>query len=267
MRSTIVGLMRLSIAVFTFAAGTSYAHETWLLPGRARIEAPGPIILSVSSGMDFPKPDTALRLDRVTRAWARQGETQAQLEALNVIGGTTVLRSMLKRPGLAKIWLDLPAIPLELPSNLVDVYFDEIQAEPALREAWAKDQPRPWLESYAKFATTFVRVGPPDPSDRSWAEPIGGSLEIVPESDPTALGADPKLSVRVLKFGAPLAGLMLAAQAGGERDWRRTDENGRVSFQLKGSGPWLIHGTQLTRVKRADLEWESWFATLTIPRQ
>jgi Domain of unknown function (DUF4198) len=257
----------MSMALALIATGSAYGHETWLLPGRARIDAPGPVILSVSSGMDFPKPDTALRPDRAKLSWVRQGGADEPLEVLNAIGGSTVLRATLKRPGLARIWMDLSAIPLELSADLVDVYFDEIQADAALREGWAKVQPRPWRESYAKFATTFVRVGAPDPNDRSWAEPIGGSLEIVPEADPTALGTDPVLRVRVLKFGIPLPGLMIAAQAGGMRDWKRTDENGRAGFQLKGNGPWLIHGTQLTRVDRPDLDWESWFTTLTIPRQ
>ncbi len=233
---------------------------------RARLERPGAVILATSSGMEFPKPDTAISLGGARRAFVREGDRTAPLEPLNAIGGQTILRATLSRVGLATFALELPAQPVELTPEMVQEYFDEIQVDETLREAYRLD-PKPWREYYAKFATSFVRVGPADPADRSWAAPVGGPIEIVPEADPTALGTDPRLSVRVLKRGAPLAGLPLAAQANGVRDWTRTDAAGRATFQLRGSGPWMIHGTKLRRVARPDADWESWFATLTIPRQ
>ena len=48
--------------------------------------------------------------------------------------------------------------------------------------------------------------------------PIGGALEIVPESDPTTMTPGAAFTVRALKSGCPLAGLMLAAQEKGKRD-------------------------------------------------
>ena len=43
---------------------------------------------------------------------------------------------------------------------------------------------------------TFVRVGESG-ADRSWEQPVGIALEIVPAKDPTALRAGDELTVRL----------------------------------------------------------------------
>lgn len=253
--------------VALLGAAHAMSHETWLLPTGARFEAPGRVTLALTSGMVFPKPDTALPAERLAQSGVRlRGET-VSLEPIQAVGGALLLRADLKRTGVATAWLEIPPLPVELTPKLVEEYFEEIQADPEVRRAWATQEPKLWRERYAKFAKTIMRVGKDDGSDRSWAEPIGGSLEVIPETDPTLLGPDARLTVRVLKFGKPLAALMLAAQYGGEHDWQRTDSAGRASFVLRGNGPWLIHGTELRRAQASDYEWESWFTTLTIGRQ
>lgn len=52
-----------------------------------------------------------------------------------------------------------------------------------------------------------------------------------------------------------------AAQHG--RAFATTDAEGRIAVRLEHPGPWLLAATVLRRVDRADLEWQSDFATLT----
>lgn len=89
----------------------------------------------------------------------------------------------------------------------------------------------------ATFWVTFVRVGDPK-ADRSWAEPVGMGLEIVPETDPTTLHEGDELPVRVLKNGAPYPEFSLNAVAAGEAkgETRKTDSTGRVVFRLNKPG-------------------------------
>lgn len=256
------------VAAATACALPAWAHETWILPAFARVESPRIIALAITSGMVFPHSVTAIPAERLNQSGIRIGKQNAgQLQPRGEMGSNLLASADLNRPGIACVWLALPELPVDLTPELVQVYFDEIQADPEVRRAWAARKSDLWQERYEKFAKAIVRVGEVDPSDRSWAAPIGGALEIVPESDPTTMTPGAAFTVRVLKSGRPLAGLMLAAQEKGKRDWQRTDLRGRATFQLTGNGPWLIHGTQLRPADSSGTQWRSWFTTLTIARQ
>lgn len=263
MNSRLAGL----VAALLLSAPLALAHETWMLAGSSRLAAPGTLTLGVSSGMAFPKPDTALSPDRLSLSGVRIGTTRVPLESVGALGGAAFLRATLRQTGYATAWLELSPIPIELSDPLVAVYLDEIDAAAPLREfrlrQEAANPPLVWRERYAKFAKTIIRVGAPA-EDRSWAEPIGGPIEIVPEIDPTGLVRGAAFSVRVLKHGRPLVDLPLALMEGGQRAWQRTDADGRARFTLATAGRWLVHGTELLPPATLDGEWESWFATLTI---
>ena len=113
--------------------------------------------------------------------------------------------------GVAAFWVKLPPRSIELTPEQVKEYLDEVDAPEALRQEWAEMKEPRWRESYTKHPKTFARVGQPQ-SDRSWAEPVGMFLEIVPEKDPTALKAGDDFPVRVLKDGKPFAGFSLNAR-------------------------------------------------------
>lgn len=163
--------------------------------------------------------------------------------------------------------MELKPRDLELKPELIEVYLEEIHADPALREEWARvTAPRRWRERYTKSATTFVRIGQPDADDRTWAKPAGLSLEIIPQRDPTTLRVGDVLKVQVLKHGQPHAGLPLGFVADGETHHHvvSTDSEGFAAAPLSRSGRWLVHGTDLVRTTQPDLEWESLFATLVV---
>lgn len=269
MRRTLTnGLFLTFAATIAMVAAPTFAHETWILPASGSISATGWIPVSISSGMDFPKPDTALPHERLERSGVRLAGSTRRLEALGSVGGALLARANLPVPGVATIWMEIAPLEVALTPAQVIEYFDEIQADPELRKAWDPAAGRPWRERYAKFAKVFVGVGGFE-RDRSWAEPIGGALEIVPETNPSGVAGEPvtnTLTVRVLKDGNPLPNLPLAVQADGARRWQRTDGDGRARLQLIGSGPWLIHGTQLIAPVSPDEPWLSWFTTLTILR-
>ena len=94
----------------------------------------------------------------------------------------------------------------------------------------------------ATYAKAVVRVG--DADDRSWSEPVGLGLEIVPLGDPTRLRAGDTLAVRVLAHGRPLAALPLrAVTRGAAPSSVTTDAHGEATVALAVGGPWLIAGS------------------------
>ncbi len=169
--------------------------------------------------------------------------------------------------GIATIWVDLPPKSIELKPEQVEEYFEEIDPPADVRKRWQESLgPKRWREFYTKNPKTFVRVGGPPESDQAWREPVDQGLEIVPEKDPTALHVGDDFPVRVLRHSQPLAGFSLNAVAAGETkgETRKTDAEGRVVFRLTKPGSWLLRGTDLRPATRADADWESDFATVTV---
>ena len=176
------------------------------------------------------------------------------------------LRAPLADAGVAALWVSLSPQPIELRSQQVKHYLDEIDAPAAIRQSWQDTKAKPWREVYTKHAKTFVRVGRPGRQqvDRSWSEPVGLALEIVPDKDPTQLSAGDEFQVRVLKNGAPLADFSLGIVREGStnREFRKTDVAGRATFRVARAGKWLLRGTELRASTRPGTDYESDFTTL-----
>jgi hypothetical protein len=215
--------------------------------------------------MAFPKLETGPKRERVQTAPCRLAGRTFEVSDISAGPNSLRLKAELAEAGVATFWVKLPPRSIELKPAEVQEYLDEIAAPASLREQWEEMEPKRWREVYTKHPKTFVRVGDPK-ADRSWAEPVGMALEIVPEKDPTTLHEGDEIVVRVLKNGAPYPDFSLNAVAAGETkgETRRTDSAGRVTFLLNKQGLWLLRGTDVRRTTKNDADWESDFTTLTL---
>ncbi|HEV7386992.1 MAG TPA: DUF4198 domain-containing protein [Gemmatimonadaceae bacterium] len=251
-----------------FAAGLAAAHETWILPASMHLAVNKTVALDLTSGMAFPADDFAIDRKRVARASARIGGTIEKLTRR--IARPKSLRFLWtpRSEGVGTIGIELAPRTLLLDPKLIDEYYQEIHASPAIRAQWDSiPSPKRWRESYVKHATTFVRVGTPV-TDTSWSIPLGLGLEIVPRRNPTDVRAGETLPVLVLRQGVPLAGLQLGARREGAAEssnvFVTTDASGHAAIALPRDGRWLIFGTDLRRAHETGLEWRSDFVTMTI---
>lgn len=241
------------------------AHDTWLLPNEFSAAPKSTVTFDMTSGMEFPKLDAALKPERVAIAKCRLGARTSDIAEKAAAPQSLQFKAELPEQGVATIWVSLAPRSLELKPDEVKHYLEEVDAPEALRKQWTEMKEPRWRESYTKHTKTFVRVGSP-PADRSWSEPAGAALEIVPEKDPTTLRPGDEFPMRVLKKGAPFAEFSLNAVAAGEGqgETRKTDPAGRVAFRLGKAGPWMFRGTDIRKSKIADVDWESDFATMTL---
>jgi uncharacterized GH25 family protein len=254
------------LSAITFAAlSSARAHDTWLIPDRFDVASKTVITLDLTSGMAFPKLETGPKRERVQTAPCRLAGRTFEVSDISAGPNSLRLKAQLSEAGVATFWVKLPPRSIELKPAEVQEYLDEIAAPASLREQWEEMEPKRWREVYTKHPKTFVRVGDPK-ADRSWAEPVGMALEIVPEKDPTTLHEGDEIVVRVLKNGAPYPDFSLNAVAAGETkgETRRTDSAGRVTFLLNKQGLWLLRGTDVRRTTKNDADWESDFTTLTL---
>jgi hypothetical protein len=262
-RSTRAVLLLLALVSL---AGVSAAHETWILPASMRVRTGQPVTLSLTSGMAFPADDFAIQPARVVRAQVRTGGKIEQLPRPQLASMALRYLWTPRTAGVATVAIELGPRTLELEPNLIGEYFDEIHATDAVIAEWDNvPEPKRWRENYIKHATSFIYVGS-GARDRSWASPLGLNLEIVPETDPTALVAGANFRVRVLRRGVPLPGFSIGVQREGENasNFVPTDKNGRAWIQLPRPGRWILFGTDLRRVREPGLEWRSDFVTTTI---
>jgi uncharacterized GH25 family protein len=215
--------------------------------------------------MTFPVLDYAIKPRRVDSAKCRLNGKTFDMSRSSA-AKSLAFHIRLPDRGVATLWVELKPNSLELTPKQVEEYLDEINAPPALRQSVkSAGGTKRWREVYSKHAKTFVSVGEAS-ADRSWAEPIGMALEIVPEKNPTTLRAGDDFPVRVLRNGSPLPNFSLGIVREGNSlsEFQTTDAEGRVTFQLGRSGKWLLRATELRPSNKPATEWESDFATLTI---
>lgn len=240
------------------------AHDTWLLPERWRLGAGEQIVLALTSGMDFPRPETAVNADRLEARGVRLAGKTHPLEPGSAERALT-LSGIVKEGGLATAWIATRPRSLTLTPEQVTHYLGEVGAADTIGEQWKRSAQTAWRETYVKIAKTIVRVGDAV-SDSSWGEPVGLALEIVPGSDPTQLKQGDLLSIRVLWQGQPLPDLAVGAAAASPAKpaLARTDAQGRARFKLDRSGPWLLRATLIRSSEARKGEWDSVFTTLTL---
>ena len=240
------------------------AHDTWLIPDQFSLAPKSTVTLDMTSGMEFPKLDVGPKPERVDSAKCRLAGKTFEITNKSAAPNSLQFKAELAEVGVATFWVKLPPRSIELKPDQVKEYFDEVDAPEALRKEWTEMKEQRWRESYTKHPKTFARVGAP-PSDRSWAEPAGMFLEIVPEKDPTILKAGDDFPVRVLKDGKPFPDFSLNAVSASETkgETRKTDADGRVTFRIGKEGRWLLRGTDIRKSNQPETDWESDFATLT----
>jgi len=249
----------LACAILLSIAPAAVAGDAWLQPRRTSV-LPGTIAqIDLAIGTKFSSRDDLVKQDRVGVARARLNGKTFDLAEPSVDKKSLEYRAPLSEPGIATLWLSLAPRSLELRAKQVKSYLEEISAPVSVRQAWESSKgPRPWREVHTRHLKTFVRVGRPK-DDRSWSQPVGLALEVVPERDPTALRAGDDFPVRVLKNGSPVADFPLGIVHEGStgRAIKQTDAAGRAVFKLTRSGHWLLRGTELRGSKKASIEWES----------
>ncbi len=250
---------------FLAGAAPLLAHDTWIQAREGSIAPGAPARFDVTSGGTFAVFDSAIAPDRIAREGLRAGGSTRRFTTRRREKASLLLSGVVGSDAIATAWLELNPRKLELGPEKVKEYLEEIGEWETIGKTLATPPAR-WRESYRKQAKTFVRVGTPPEADRSWNAPVGLTLEIVPERDPTTLHAGEALPVRVLWNGRPLAGFGLVASAAEVKEHRivRTDPEGRATVSLDRAGRWLLAGTRLAPSHKPGLEWESDFTTLTL---
>lgn len=241
------------------------AHDTWLAPDRLRAGTSSRTTLSLSSGMEFPALDHAIAADRVASAIWRTARASGMLPP-----GTSTAHALTFRAAAPK-GLSVYAVTLHPRSSSlkraqVREYIDHLGI-PDAASAFSAWEQRAAVEEtpyrYVKYAKTIVRRGAD--ASRVWAQPVGMRLEIVPQSDPTAVTAGSTIEVLVLDGGKPLARYPVSMLRAGAAEpiTAATGADGRARFTLFAAGQHMIRATKLEPSADRASVWDVHFTTFT----
>lgn len=265
-RSGLLGLV--TVCIILFMAADVSAHDTWLFPRKADVPVGARVIIDMTSGMAFPRNETAIDPARIRTAQLRLAGRTEPLDKRVRGRASLQISARLTRAGVATIWVTLNPRTLDLTPAQVQEYMEEIGAADSIVALYPKSgPPKRWREQYVKVAKTIVVVGN-GASDTSWAKPAGEDLEIVPVSNPARVVAGDTITFRVLRRGHPVANFPIGDVAANEHSTRlhHTDVHGfvRIKAPLKTSR-WMLRATDLRRPDPGvDADWASVFATLTL---
>lgn len=245
-------------------ANSAAAHDTWIVPHRFHLRESDAVALSVTSGMEFPKLDHAIKPDRVAEARSRAGGGEtAALPAPREAAHALTFRGRAGR-GVTAFWVVLHPRPSQLKPEQVREYVEHLGiANPEGTIArWQTEGSRGVAYRYVKYAKTFVRAASTATND-AWRIPAGMRLELMPESDPTRLSAGSMIRFVLVDRGKPIPRYPVSVIHRSTTKTYTTDEDGRVTIDVASGGPYLVRATTLERSAAAGTDWDVHFTTLT----
>jgi len=256
----------LAIALLLPTAGT--AHEYWLLPDRFAAPAAESIAIAHRVGTGWPGETLPRDPARIIRFALVDALGERRIEGDP--GADPAGRVALRRPGIAIALYRSRPSPVRLEAGAFESYLrDEgLDRVIATRAANGESQ-QPGIEIFSRNAKAMLVAPGAAAADKAprWRQPVGLTLELVPETDPRPLAAGGPFALRLIYRGKPLAGALVKAfpKDGNERRLSaRTDAQGRVRFVLPEGGIWLISVVHMIDAPAASgARWESLWSSLT----
>jgi Domain of unknown function (DUF4198) len=239
------------------AALPASAHDTWFAPQPA---AAGPVALALGTGNQFPLLESGIAAKYLVRSGCRSGDAAVALQPAGDAPNALLLHALAEPEQALTCWAQSTPFEVALTPDKIALYFKDIRASAAVRDAWSKLNARGvnWHERYTKHAR--IELNP----SAAAAATVDMAMDAVLESPPHTPRVGELLQFRVLRDGQPLPDF--AVELRGDRSgfgvWRKTDTEGRVRITAPLAGRWVLRGTDL-RVSNDDPDrWDSRFVTL-----
>jgi uncharacterized GH25 family protein len=254
----------LLVVVLALSGAPLFAHDMWIVPTTFS-PASGEIVgVRLRVGQDLlgdPLPrDPAL----VNQFVVEDPEGRKPVIGRDGADPAGLLRVAM--PGLLVIGYHSNPSAIELAADKFNQYLKEegLDAVAALR-ARRNETGANAHELFSRCAKSLVLSG--SPGEAQGDRRLGFPLELVAERNPYTIRAGQDLPVRLTYENRPLVGALVVAmnrQYPSERLAFRTDQDGRVRFQLRPGGMWLVKAVHMVPAPAGtNAEWVSFWASLT----
>ncbi len=250
----------LSLLLAVAAAGPLRAHDFWIEPETFRPDVASTLSALTLSGQAF-RGDALPRNERHIRRFVLAGPA-GESPLLGVAGDNPAGSVRVPAAGLHVIGYESNPLAVDLDPGKLRAYVAEEGLEPFFRTE-ASETIR---DHFSRCAKALLLAGDALVHAQGYDRRLGCALELVPEANPFALGDDASLPVQLLLDGEPLEGALVVAMERDEPEEKlaaRTDAEGRVRLAIAGPGVWLVKSVYMAPVPGKDVEWTSYWASLT----
>lgn len=242
------------------------AHDFWIEPSSFHPEALSKIGVSLRVGENFagePVKRSAAKIRQFILVDGNGEKTISGSEGADPAGEVT-----LERPGIYVIGYRSNHSSIELDAAKFEAYLKEEGLEHVIELRKKRGQSeKPAREIYSRCAKTIFTTPSSGEAGELHRKPLGFSLEIIPQNDPTGLKNGEELSVQLLFEGAPLAGAAITFMpkaAPTESIKAVTNTDGIAKAKLDKPGMWMVKTVHIIPAFDASVaDWESLWATLT----
>ena len=259
---------RLSVLLTTAAIAVSgvpmVAHDMWMEPSTFAPDAGQIVSVRLRVGQDLLGDPLARSSNLINQFVVADAEGRKPVVGRDGSDPAGFVRAAM--PGMLVIGYHSNPSAVELTPEKFNQYLKEegLEAVAALRarrnETGAKAH-----EIYSRCAKSLVLSGLP--SEAQGDRRLGFPLELVAERNPYAMRTGQDLPVRLTYDNRPLAGTLVVAmnrKNPSEKQTARTDNDGRVRFQLRPGGMWLIKAVHMLPAPAgSNADWASYWASLT----
>lgn len=255
---------RSSIVLLAASITPLFAHDMWIEPSTF-LPATGQVVgIRLRVGQDM-LGDPLPRDPSLINAFVFE-DAEGRKPVIGHAGSDPAGYLLVNGPGVIIVGYRSNPSSVELPAQTFNQYLkdeglDGIAALRASRNQTAASA----HELFARCAKSLVLSGASKASqgDRT----LGFTLELVAERNPYSLRTNEALPVRLTYENRPLAGALVVAMNRlnpAEKQAFRTDADGRVRFQLRSGGMWLIKAVHMIPAPTgSNAEWASYWASLT----
>ena len=223
------------------------AHDFWIQPQTFWVRPGDRVRMVMLVGHGAARQRSTIPANRFTLFRSSGTNGVANRMGEMTVGAATDATLAFDTPGTFVVFFSTSGVPSELPA----LRFNEYAAAEGLSQvlnqrAANRTSNRPGRELYSRRGKTIVQVGMPGiAAQPQITKPVGLGLEIVPLSNPYALGKASQLTVQVLYQGRPLQGALvklnnLDADAQ-PVEIHQSDAAGRATFQARRAGRWQFN--------------------------
>lgn len=230
------------------------AHDFWVQPNSYWLSPDATVPLTLQVGHGPFRQRSPIHLNRILRftAVGPEGRPVDLRDNLHPGEATADGSVRLQAPGTYVLVMETDdRAQSHLPALRFNDYLHVEGLTPALAERERTHRMgADGAESYSRCAKSIVQVGPPPPGPQTdiqqpVTQPVGLSLEIIPEVSPYAQPRPAQLPVRVIYEGRRLEGALIKltdlAHDEAPLETHRTDRNGRAVFAMPRRGAWLLN--------------------------
>ena len=251
-------VLEIIVYAISMALTFIFGHNLWLVPKNEEDK----LEIEIVTSDWFPVSDTAVKPERVKSFQVFTEEGSFDVSSFQT-SENSLIAELKKSDKVETAALELYPHPIVLEAEKFAGYIKSENAAAFVAPGFIEGQTLvSQRESYAKFAKVLF-------DNESFDLIVGHRLEIILQENPSEIGEEGEISLKVLFDGSPKKNLRVSSGSenpDGEKyaAHSRTDENGDAKIAIPGKGLWFIR-THFIRphLNKDEFDWESFWATIT----